>query len=327
LLAVDEDSIVADIAAACAQNHTRLCVPIGDDAAAWRPSRSALSVISSDVLVEGVHFEHEWMSAEDIGWRAMASNLSDIAAMGARPLLATVALGLPPAVPRSRILAYYDGMLACARANGVELCGGDLSRAPAVFLALTVTGEVRPSNLKRRSSARAGDILAVTGRLGASRAGLAALRDRVVLGEHEADALAAFRRPEARVAQGRWFGASRSVHALMDCSDGLASDLARLARASGVGARIEDVPVAASAAAAAAQLGERPEAFALAGGEDFELLVSIAPRAFAHLARRFEQRFGRPLYRLGRLLADERVVVVKDGNEEALERTGWDHFS
>ncbi|MGB6985807.1 MAG: AIR synthase-related protein, partial [Candidatus Aquilonibacter sp.] len=126
---------------------------------------------------------------------------------------------------------------------------------------------------------------------------------------------------------GRWLGASAHVHAMMDCSDGLSTDLARMARASGVGARIERVPVADAAAAAALVLGVDPVGYALAGGEDFELLIAIEARAFAHLAYRFHARFGRSLERLGEAWADERVVTVNQGREEPIPRTGWDHFT
>jgi thiamine-monophosphate kinase len=118
-----------------------------------------------------------------------------------------------------------------------------------------------------------------------------------------------------------------NVHAMMDCSDGLSTDLARMMQASGTGAVLERVPVARSARAAAAALGQEPDSYALAGGEDFELLAAVAVRAFAHLARRFAARFGAVLEPLGRVRADGGVVMVKQGREEPIPRTGWDHFS
>jgi thiamine-monophosphate kinase len=181
-------------------------------------------------------------------------------------------------------------------------------------------GEVRPSNLKLRSGMLPGDVLAVTGALGASRAGLAAAVERPELGNDPAadDALRAFRTPEPRLAEGRWLGASRNVRAMMDTSDGLSSDLARLARASGTGAVIEAVPVAACAAALAERAHADAAAWALDGGEDFELLVAVAPRAFSHLAARFHARFGRPLLRVGTATAE------LDGT--AVGSAGWDHL-
>ncbi|HEV7178910.1 MAG TPA: thiamine-phosphate kinase [Candidatus Baltobacteraceae bacterium] len=324
---LNEDDIVAAIAAIAGRERGRVLLGIGDDAAVWQPSRSARSVITTDALIEDVHFSRATMSMEEIGWRAMAANASDIAAMGGRPVLATIALGIP-AHDAANVRELYRGLVACAHAVQCAIAGGDLTRAPVLTLAITVVGEVRPSNLKTRSGALPGDVLAVTGPLGASRAGLALLQGRITLDEaNAAAALGAHRTPPARVAEGAWLGASRNVRAMMDCSDGLSTDVARLCLASNVGATISSVPVAAAAAAAAERLGEDPVEFALAGGEDFELLAAVAPRAFAHLASRFKARFGRPLEPIGTVEADERLVLVKNGREEPLVRTGWDHFS
>jgi thiamine-monophosphate kinase len=323
-----EDELVAAIAALTGGAPSRVLLGIGDDAAVWQPSRSQRSVISSDALIEGVHFSRDWMSAEEIGWRAMAANLSDLAAMAARPRLGTVALGISPDWSYESLLRCYGGMARCARAYGLSIAGGDLVRAPVLTIAITVVGEVRASNVKTRNGARVGDVFAVTGPLGASRAGLDVGRGAVQLDERlTVAARAAHCMPEPRIAMGRWLGASSHVHAMMDCSDGLSTDLTRMALASGVGARIKRVPVADAAVAAASARGVDPVGYALAGGEDFELLIAVEPRAFKHLARRFHARFGRPLERLGEARADERVVMVNQGREEPILRSGWDHFS
>ncbi|HTZ55319.1 MAG TPA: thiamine-phosphate kinase [Candidatus Acidoferrum sp.] len=325
---MNEDEFVTAITALTDGAGSRVLLGIGDDAAVWQPSRSQRSVISSDALTEGVHFSRDWMSPEEIGWRAMAANLSDLAAMAARPRLGTVALGVSPQWSPEALLACYAGIARCARAYGLTIAGGDLVRAPVLTIAITVVGEVRATHLKTRDGARLGDVFAVTGVLGASRAGLDVARGAVQLDERlAAGARAAHCTPEPRIAMGRWLGASVHVRAMMDCSDGLSTDLARMTRASGVGARIERVPVADAATAAATALGVDPVGYALAGGEDFELLVAVEARAFAHLARRFRSRFGRSLERLGEAWADERVVVVNQGREEPISRTGWDHFT
>jgi thiamine-monophosphate kinase len=325
---MNEDELVTAIAALADSGTSRVLVGIGDDAAVWQPARSQRSVVSTDALIEGVHFSRDWMSAAQIGWRAMAANLSDLAAMAARPRLGTVALGVSPQWSAEDLLQCYGGMARCARAYGLAIAGGDLVRAPVLTIAITVIGEVRATRLKTRMGARAGDVFAITGALGASRAGLDVARGAVQLDERIATvARAAHATPEPRVAMGRWLGASRHVHAMMDCSDGLSTDLARMARASGVGARIERVPVAEAATAAASALGVDAIGYALAGGEDFELLIAVEARAFAHIAQRFRARFGRALERLGEAQADERVVMVNQGREEPIPRTGWDHFS
>jgi len=275
------------------------------------------------MLVEGVDFTREMMSLDDAGWRAMASNLSDLAAMAARPVLATVALGFRQDASGEEILELYRGIAACAEEYKISIVGGDLSRAPAFTIAIAVVGEVRISNVKTRAGGKAGDVLAVTGPLAASRAGLELTRAAAMIPQElSAQALQALRRPQARIAEGKFLGASRNVTAMIDVSDGLSTDVYRLAVASGCGAEIESVPIAEAAIAVAEAKHEDPERFALAGGEDFELLVAIRPRAFAHLARRYETRFKRPLFKVGTL--SEGSEIRWRGSQ--LERTGWDHF-
>ncbi|MFZ0032144.1 MAG: thiamine-phosphate kinase [Candidatus Cybelea sp.] len=325
---MNEDAIVAAIRAVindCHPERARVADAIegGNDAAVWQPSRSHRSAISTDMLVEGVDFTRDLMSLEDAGWRAMAANVSDLAATGARPVLATVALGLPQALRLEEVLEIYRGLAGCAARYKLAIAGGDLSRADAIAIAITVVGEIRPSNVKTRSGGRPGDVLAVTGALGAAPAGLELARKPIPLQGLEEEALRAFRRPEARVAEGRFFAASRNVRAMMDLSDGLATDVRRLAAASGCGAELDNVPVAKSARALCVVRNEDPARFALRGGEDFELLVAIRARAFPHLAVRYAAHFGRELAPVGVLRAQKGVAW----NGEPLELSGWDHFA
>jgi thiamine-monophosphate kinase len=325
---VTEDELIAAIGTLLrpqARRATqRVAVGIGDDAALWQPSRSHRSAISSDMLVEGVDFTQEMMSLEDAGWRAMAANLSDLAAMGARPLLATVAVGIPQTMSGDEILELYRGVAACADEYKTTIAGGDLSRAPALTIAITVVGEVRAADAKLRAGGKPGDVLAVTGPLGAPRAGLELARNAVTIaGELKEEALRALRRPRPRIAEGRFLGASRNVTAMMDISDGLSTDVHRLAAASRCGAQLDGVPVAESARAVAQARGEDAERFALAGGEEFELLAAIRPRAFRHIAARYAARFKRDLLRVGVLRAEAGIVY----QGQALARSGWDHFT
>lgn len=306
----------------------RITVGIGDDAAAWQPSRSHLSVVTTDALIDGVHFLSAAMDARAIGHRAMAANLSDIAAMGARPVLATVVLGVAADTSESWILDVYRGMAALAARYGARIVGGDIVRSPVATLSITVVGEVSRTRLKRRSGGRPGDVLAVTNLLGASRAGLElTLRPRDVDDATRTAALSAFAKPEPRVREGRWLAASANVRAIMDCSDGLSTDIGRLARASGCGAEIEIVPIAAAATVVARAAGDDPRSYALDGGEDFELIVAIAPRAFEHLARAYQKRFGTKLHRVGRLTIDGELRLSGDGGSHKLVPAGWDHLA
>jgi len=268
------------------------------------------------------------MDAVAVGHRAMASNLSDIASMGARPVLATIALGLTAEIGETWIVECYRAMNDLASAHGAQIAGGDITRSPAILLSITIVGEVSRSRLKRRDGGRPGDILAVTGALGASRAGLEVLRGDVALDQAmRLAALRAFATPQPRIGEGRWLGASAHVHAMMDCSDGLALDVSRLARASGCGATLEEIPIAPEAAAVAAATGGDARTYALEGGEDFELIAAVAPRAFAHLARRFKAHFRRPLRAVGRLDV-EPGLRLREGPDLVRDvvPAGWDHL-
>ena len=272
---------------------------IGDDAAVWQPSRSHRSVISTDAFVENVHFRRDATTLDRAGGRAMAAALSDLAAMGARPVLATVSLALPVGRAESDALEIYRGIAECAKSARCTIAGGDLSSAPSIVIVVTVVGEVRASNLKLRSGVSPGDVLAVTGPLGAARA-------------------AGFTAPvEPRIAEGRWLAGSRSVHAMMDLSDGLSTDLARMCVQSGCGALIERVPAANGIA----------ESEALSGGEDYELLAAIHPRAFARVGALFRRRFNRDLERVGVARAGSGIRMQTDDGEREVAASGWDHFS
>lgn len=306
------------------EGRHRILLGIGDDAALWQPSRSHRSVISTDMLVEGVHFRRDTMSLEDAGWRAMAAALSDLAAMGARPVLATIALGVPAANADAQILELYHGIATAARCFEITIAGGDLSRSDLVTISVTVVGEVSNSRAKTRAGGKPGDVLAVTGALGAARAGLELANQAGLMDGPNSDAaLQAFRRPTPRIAEGRFLGASANVTAMMDCSDGLSTDARRLCAASGCGAVLEAIAVADSAREAARRLGEDPERFALAGGEDFELLVTVRARAFRYLAGRYEKRFKKKLLRVGAL----RKARDVEWRGAPLDRLGWDHFA
>ena len=321
-----EDGLIAAFAQILGGRSSRIVLGIGDDAAAWRPSRSHVSVITTDALLEGVHFTREHLRPHEIGYRALASNLSDIAAMGARPVLATLALGIPKETPLEFLRDLYCGIAQLADSTNTQIAGGDIIACAAVLLSFTVVGEVRKTRLKTRSGARPGDVIATTGPLGASRAGLDAFNRADVLKEHlAAAARAAHVTPVPRLREGAWLAASHNVHAMMDISDGLSTDVHRLCAASACGAVIEAVPVDAAAAQMAQALGEDAAEYAAAGGEDFELLVCVQARAFAHLAAAYAARFGRELLRVGEICEGSGVRMRKGQTLVPLLRSGWDH--
>ena len=305
----------------------RIELGIGDDAALWQPSRSDRSAISTDAFVDGVHFQRRVTSLDRIGARAMNASLSDLAAMGARPRLATVALGIPHDLTLDDLRTLYRGIARVAKGAQFAVAGGDCTASPVLSIAVTVLGEVRSSHAKRRSGARLGDTIAVTGALGASAAGLRALADPHLLdGALRRSALDAYELARARLAEGRWLAASANVHAMMDCSDGLGRDSARMAGRSGVGMLLERIPVAPEMEAFARAIGEDAEELALAAGEDYELIVAVATPAFDHLQSRYHKRFGGTLFAVGHCDAQAGVRWRRSGATVPVDRYGWDHF-
>jgi thiamine-monophosphate kinase len=317
-----EDALIAAIADAIGAPVRPLRVGIGDDAAAWQPKRHHLALLTTDMLIDGVHFRLESTPADSLGRKALAENLSDIAAMGGAPTVAVVGLGLTPAIDERWIREFYRGMSALASSSRCVIAGGDIVRAPALTVAITVAGEVRKTSMRLRSGARAGDVAAVTGPLGLAAAGLKLLD----AGERDGAAVARYLSPEPRLAEGKFLGSRRAVHAMMDVSDGLSTDLARMAGASGVDAVVIRDQLFVHPALADARVD--PIDAMLNGGDDYELLAAIDRRAFPFVARAFERRFGRPLCAVGRFEKGQGTLWLETRGERApLQPLGYDHLS
>jgi thiamine-monophosphate kinase len=291
------------------------------DDAALLPAAGPTLVASTDVSVEGIHFRLEWLTLEEIGWRATAAALSDLAAEGADADAVLVALTVPTAAGDDDVVAAMAGAGGAALDAGARVAGGDLSGGPVWSLAVTALGWT--SAPVTRAGARAGDALWVTGRLGAPRAALEAWRR----GDSPAEeARRAFARPVPLLAAGRWL-ARHGARAMIDLSDGLGADAAHLAAASGVALtlELEQVPVAAAAVAESRRLSSPPEQFAAEGGEEYELLVALPPAFGAEEARAFERACGIELSRVGLAREGAGVHARLAGSPVAL--AGFDHFA
>jgi thiamine-monophosphate kinase len=302
---------------------------IGDDAAILRSSGRTAWVVSCDAFLEGVHFLAGVHPPESAGYKALARATSDLAAMGAKPLYFLLSLALPT----ERTGAWLDhllvGMRRAARHLGLRLIGGDTSRYPSVVLNITVLGEIERGRALLRSGARPGDLIYVSGRLGSAQLGLEMLRRGLA---HKPGVSQAMRRhlyPRIRIALGRWLAGKGVGSAMMDISDGLSTDLARLCEASKAGARVfaERVPKAILPRLPA---GFRrlpafdPLQMALHGGDDYELLFTVPKRRAARLRA---APGASELHCIGEITRKKQIVLVEaNGRERPLESRGWDSF-
>jgi thiamine-monophosphate kinase len=328
---IGEFGFIDRIRKGCVVRPRNVVRPIGDDAAAFTPEGGRLTLVTTDLLVERVHFLTERISGEDLGAKSLAVNLSDIAAMGGEAREAFVSLAIPESVAVAYLEAFYDGMKELAVTHAVNILGGDTTGSRSdLMIAVTVTGSVPAAELLRRDGARPGDVVFVTGWLGDSRAGLHwILEDAHGLHGEDRELVRAHRRPRPHLEEGRFLATAGGVNSAIDVSDGAASDAGHIASESGVGMRFfEDrIPVSPVLRNFCARNGRDPARFALAGGEDYVLLCTVSASRAEEIARRFQDRFGRPLHRVGEVIEDRRMELVRSsGNVEALEPEGWDHF-
>ena len=304
----------------------------GDDAAVVAVAEGRLLLLTCDMMVEGVHFRREWALPKQIGWKAMAQNLSDIAAMGGEPGFAVASLAAPGGTAEEVVEGIAQGLIAAASEYGAALVGGDLVGSPGpIALDVAVLGWVEEDAVLLRRGARLGDAICVTGSLGASAAGLAA-RERGVAEQalpELAEALKAHHEPRPRLREGRAVARTRRATAMMDLSDGLAEDLPRLCAESGVGARIwaDRIPVAAACRAAAVELGVEPLTLATSGGEDYELLLTCPPEAVEEIASAVRSAGGAPVTAIGDMVAGEEAILVDGKGKSRPLARGFDHFA
>jgi thiamine-monophosphate kinase len=333
-----EFELLAQIRERLPESGPRTHLGSGDDAAVTIPGGATAT--SVDALVEGVHFRRDLASPIQIGHKALATALSDLAAMGAEAGEAYVALGLPPDFSGEQCLELLDGMTALAAETGTELAGGDLSRAAELFLAITVVGHAPdPQALVQRAGARPGDALVLTGELGGAAAGLLLLQgtdwsfDPSIRWSKDqstsswASALRARQlEPTPRLLAGRALALAGAT-AMIDLSDGLGADAGHLARASGAKLEIEAeaVPLAAAAVALSEATGRDPW-WLLSGGEDYELLACVPPDRLEEATAAVLDKGGIPLTRVGEVRAGSGVEIRLRGGR-VLEPAGFDQLA
>jgi thiamine-monophosphate kinase len=305
---------------------------IGDDAAVLRASGETWLLFTTDMLVEGVHFSFSYAAPRQVGKKALVASISDIAAMGGWPAHALVSLGVPPHMPVEVLDGIYAGMQEAAADYGIDIVGGDTVRLPerlAVNVALL--GAVEAGQALYRSGAKPGDLVFVTGFLGTSAAGLYLCQHPgAAFPEEEAGFLRSFHlEPRARVQAGRILAGSGKVTAADDVSDGLAGEMHEICRASGTGCLIrgEAIPLDARVRKLAGLVGEDPLAWALYGGEDFELVFTV-PARDAPVIERALAAANVPCCLVGEILPPEKGICLetKPGEKIPLPRKSFDHF-
>jgi thiamine-monophosphate kinase len=332
---LSEGELIARISDRLPTRPDWIAVGIGDDAAVVEPERNRLEVLSVDALVEGVHFDRAFTPPAAIGHRALAVNLSDLAAMGATPRLALVSLALPRSLSLAEFDDIVESLITLAGRSRIAIAGGNLTRIEGpLVIDITVLGTVKRRQVLTRDGARAGDDLYVSGTVGTAAAGLQMLQERA----RPAATSDTLDRPGGkscinqylytapRLRLGSLLGRNRAAMACMDSSDGLADAVRQLAEASGVGATIEAeaVPLEADARRWFEERGMDAVREAITGGDDYELLIAVRPRLRGRLTAALRHG-GTPLTRIGTCTADRVLVLRQNGAGQPLPR-GYSHF-
>ena len=328
---VGEHALIERLSSVSLPMPQSVLVGVGDDAAVLLPERGTVTVVTTDSLAEGIHFDRAYTTCADVGHKALAVNLSDLAAMGATPRHVLLSLALPDALPVRDFDDLLHDFLTLSTHYRATLVGGNITRSTGpLFVDVTVLGGVKRRRILTRGGARAGDELYVSGQLGGSAAGLGWLRSASPAQRASDDQASCRRRhlrPEPRVLLGRLLGQNRVTKSCIDLSDGLADGIHQLAAASRVGVVVEAdaLPIQPDALAWFQEQGTDPVAATLSAGEDYELLFTVTRAARKRLQSVRKLVRNLPLTRIGRITKNPALVLERDGKEEALP-TGYQHF-
>lgn len=293
---------------------------IGDDCAVLPIGGGEALVYTSDLLVEQIHFLRQATTPEELAHKALHVNLSDVASMGVRPVATLLSVALPPEMMQGDwAKRFAEGYIEASKRAEVALIGGDTTASERdIVINVTAIGRGPQTNLKRRKDALAGDIICVCGELGGSGAGLKA----ILAGRYDTPQAQLHKCPTAQIKEGVWLGRQRAVHAMMDLSDGPASDLRHILKASGVGAEVEleAIPIAPGA----------DLDLALSGGEEYKLLVTVAAEEYEALAAAYQEQFSAPLYPIGRITTlpteGESLRWLRHGDPTEEDWQGFRHY-
>ncbi|MDR2928905.1 MAG: thiamine-phosphate kinase [Cytophagaceae bacterium] len=304
---------------------------IGDDCAIIPYNDVYDYVITTDMLVEDVHFIRSRISPHDLGHKTLAVNLSDVAAMGAKSAASFLSIAIPPSIDVEYLDSLMNGYFVLSEKYGVPLLGGDTTRSLSVLaLNVTVIGIVEKGKARLRSMAYNGDVICVTGFLGDSAGGLKVFQNNIPLTDAARYLALCHNRPQPAVEEGMWLAKQTGVNAMMDVSDGIASDLKHILKASGKSAvaELKNIPLSPQLQEVSQLYGFDVTELAVSGGEDYHLLVTIAKEQFAETAAAYRLKFGKELYAIGSITAEDSEPAVqwlKDGKPVEV-KGGFNHF-
>ena len=328
---IGEFGFIKKISRGCLIRPGNVIKSIGDDAAAFRVPADQVSLITTDLLVERIHFIRKSIGGFDLGHKSLAVNLSDIAAMGGIAREAFVSIAIPEDCPLGYLEDFYDGMKRLAARFDVNILGGDTTRAKEdLVINIVVQGMAGREQMLCRDAARPGDIVFSTGYLGDSRAGLHLMLNEIPVDTADWKTLyRAHVAPDPHLPEGYFLASQPGTHAGIDTSDGLSSDLGHIAEESQVGADLyaDKIPVSESLLKFCSQFGFDPVEYALSGGEDYTLLCTVAPEIAEEIQTKYQTEFKKPLFRIGEITEKKRLeLIFPDGRTKPITPTGWNHF-
>ena len=303
---------------------------IGDDCAIMPLNEEEVQIVTTDLLIEKVHFLRSAITAHQLGFKSLAVNLSDIAGMGGTPTATFLSVAFPKTLGVKWIENFMEGYRELSQKENVPLLGGDTTNSPdSIVINVAVTGRMKKKEVKKRADARARDYIVVPDNLGDSGGGLQYILDDLPKDKFSKSLLEQHLSPYPKVSEGKWFAQKQEVHAMMDVSDGVGSDLGHIVKASEVGADIwlEKIPVSSDLAEASDKYGWSVEKLALSGGEDYTLLLTVDPDHFDQLAADFQAAFDRPLHVIGKIRKGEPGIRYLRNNKQVEgPGKGFTHF-
>lgn len=315
------------------QVNNNVIIGIDDDAAAIRITDGDILLLTTDTMIQGVHFDLSYFTFYQLGQKAIAVNISDIAAMGGSPSYALVALSVPPNIEIASVEQLYQGMIDLGGEYNVSIIGGDTTSSPKnIYISISLIGQTNPEEVISRGGAKEGDVICVTGFLGMSKAGLKILRNRAVFNQTKfGTVISKHLTPEPRVQEARFLVQNTNINSMIDISDGLSSDLTHICESSNVGAEIyaNTIPVDRLTKEVALYFNESWIDYSVDGGEDFELLITLDEKEYQKIKQKFENRFGLKLTTVGYIKEKGQGIniIYDDGKITSLGYKGYNHFS